>query len=48
MELIVIIGVQVFLLYTVIVLAIGHHRGYNSGFDDAKMIFFENEDEEVK
>lgn len=45
MDLIIIIGVPVFILYTVIVFAFGNRRGYNAGFDDAKMIFLANETE---
>ena len=46
MTLVIIIGVPIFILYTVVVLAIGDYRGYNSGFNDAMMIFLANESAE--
>lgn len=45
MELVIIIGLPIFILYTVGVFAIGYSRGYDSGFDDAKMMFLANETE---
>ena len=39
-DLVIIIG---FILYTVLLLAIGYCRGYNSCFNDASMLFLEDE-----
>lgn len=43
MDLVILIGVPVFMLYTVVLLAYAHHRGYRDGFDTAMHIFGEEE-----